>query len=95
MDNDQDYRRARQKVRSIRGFYIHLIVFVLVMAFLLIVNLATSPVWWVQWPLFGWGLAVAIHAGAVFGLVGWPDSDWEEKKIKEIITRKPSDKSGP
>jgi 2TM domain len=95
MDNDQDYRRARRKVRSIRGFYIHLTVFVLVMAFLLIVNLATSPVWWVQWPLFGWGLGVAIHAAAVFGRVGWLDSDWEEKKIKEMMARKPDDKSSP
>jgi hypothetical protein len=88
MDNDQDYRRARQKVRSIRGFYIHLTVFVLVMTFLLIVNLATSPVWWVQWPLLGWGLGVAIHAAVVFGVVGWLDSDWEERKIQELMARK-------
>jgi hypothetical protein len=26
---------------------------------------------------------------AVFGLAGWLGSDWEEKKIKELMDRKP------
>jgi hypothetical protein len=88
MDNEQEYRRARHAVRSIRGFYLHLVVFVLVMAYLFIINLMTGGGWWVQWPFFGWGLALVIHAATVFGLGGWLGPDWEDRKIKEIMDKK-------
>lgn len=88
MDNEQEYRRAQHTVRAMRGFYIHLFVYVIVMAFLFIVNLMTGGGWWVQWPLFGWGVAVAINGAVVFGLAGWLGPEWEERKIKEIIDKK-------
>jgi hypothetical protein len=88
MDNEQEYRRARHAVRAIRGFYVHLVVFVLVMAYLFIINVTTGGGWWVQWPFFGWGLALAIHAATVFGLGGWLGPDWEDRKIKEIMDKK-------
>jgi len=89
IDRDrEDYRRAKRRVRLLRSFYIHLMLYASVMILLLIINLATSPVWWVQWPFLGWGIGLAAHALAVFGFVGWLGPEWEERKIKELMERK-------
>jgi hypothetical protein len=88
MDDDLEYRQARSRVRTIKGFYVHVLVFVLVMALLLVINVATSRAWWVQWPFLGWGIGLVAHAAAVFGLAGWLGSEWEEQKIKDLMAKK-------
>ena len=88
MEDDPDYLRARRRVKAIKGFYIHFSIFLLVVAFLFVVNAMTPGPWWVQWVLFGWGVGIAAHAVAVFGLAGWLGSDWEERKIREIMAKK-------
>jgi hypothetical protein len=77
--------RARRDVAAIKGFYTHLLVYVLVMALLFFVNMAASSVWWVQWPLLGWGIGVLAHGLAVFSRVPprWV-SKWEARKIQEL-----------
>ena len=81
------FARAKRDVAAIKGFYIHLAVFALVMALLFVINLATGSVWWVQWPLIGWGAGVAAHGLAVFGRVqGWV-SRWEARKLQELKDR--------
>ena len=42
--------QARRRVEAIKGFYIHLVVFFLVIALLLAINSVGSSAWWVQWP---------------------------------------------
>jgi carbon starvation protein CstA len=88
MDDADNYNRARKRVRQIKGFYIHATVFVLVNAFLLITNMASSrgKIWFV-WPLFGWGIGLAAHGIAVFGLGGLWGPEWEERKIKEMVEK--------
>ncbi|MGO9361358.1 MAG: 2TM domain-containing protein [Xanthobacteraceae bacterium] len=87
MDNDQSYLLAKRRVKSIKGFYLHVSIFVVVMAFLVILNALTGGHWWVQWALLGWGIGLVAHAVAVFGIAGWLDADWEERKIKEIMAK--------
>ena len=79
--------RAQRKVAAIKGFYIHLCVFVLVMALLLAINAATGPQWWVQWPLLGWGIGIVAHAATVFGRSVSVVSNWETRKIAEVKRR--------
>ena len=63
MNEHEKAAKAAQRVEAITGFYIHLVVFVLVMALLLAVNwLGTPDIWWVQWPFLGWGIGVLVHA---------------------------------
>ena len=66
------------------AFYIHLAVFVVVMTLLFVLNATAGNVWWVQWPLLGWGFGVLIHGFAVFGKA--PDffREWQLRKIHEI-----------
>lgn len=88
MNEQESYRVARRQVRRLKGFYIHLTVYVLVNALLLLTNLVFSPgVWWFYWPLLGWGTGVAAHAVSVFGLSGSPGKAWEERKIKELLDK--------
>jgi hypothetical protein len=93
-ENDRKYtdekeleRQAREHVEELKGFYIHLGVFVAVNAFLVILNLLTSPgTFWAIWPLLGWGLAgLPGHAIAVFGLFGLGGKKWEERKVREMM----------
>lgn len=89
MDDQQEYDRAKKQVKRIRGFYVHAVVFVLVNALLVAINLATSADhWWFFWPLLGWGIGLAAHAIAVFGFGGIWGPDWEERKIREIIGKR-------
>ena len=71
MDQRDSYARARRRARAKYGVLMHAGIYAAVMLLLLVINLLTSPgVLWVIWPLMGWGLAVAIHAGGVFLLAG-------------------------
>jgi len=88
MDQDQKLIRVKRRIAAIKGFYIHLLVFVMVMTMLLVVNLATPGVWWVQWVFLGWGIGVLAHALVVYGVGGWLGPEWEERKIRELMAKK-------
>jgi len=86
MDEKARYQKAKERVEEIKGFYIHLITYILVNAVLVVVNLLTSPeYYWFIWPLMGWGVGLVIHAISVFG--GLLGKSWEERKIKEIMDK--------
>ncbi len=71
MDEQQRYEDARKRVEEIKGFYMHLIAYVVINAFLFVLNVLTSPRhYWFFWPLLGWGVGLALHALTTFpGLV--------------------------
>jgi hypothetical protein len=83
MTEAQKIARAERKVQAMTGFYIHLATFVIVMFMLLALNF-TDPVWWVQWPLIGWGLGVVAHYWLVFGNGAERLAKWQLKKIYEL-----------
>jgi hypothetical protein len=86
--NEQEikYQKAKERVAALRGFYIHLGVFVLVNLGLFLRNMISSPdTLWFYWPLIGWGIAVVLHALRVFG--GALGSNWEEKKVEELMEK--------
>jgi hypothetical protein len=88
MEEHEKAAKAAKLVEAMTGFYIHLVVFILVIALLVIVNrLATPEVWWVQWPLLGWGIGVAAHGFAVFGSSPNFITKWQLRKIKELKDR--------
>ncbi len=86
-EKDITFQRAKKRVEAIRGFYIHLSVYVIVNLFLFLLNIMTSPdVLWFFWPLLGWGIAIVVHAISVFWGFDRPfGADWEAKKVKEIM----------
>ena len=83
---DDGYLRARSHVEELKGFYYSLISYILVIPFLIFVNYKTS--WGFQWfwfPMFGWGLGLAIHAFRVFVNNGAFGRNWEKRKIEEFM----------
>ncbi|SEM97834.1 2TM domain-containing protein [Chryseobacterium taichungense] len=79
---NQAYEKATRRVKELKGFYGNLTSYILVISFLIVLNILTSPGYlWFFWPMIGWGLGVAAHAVTTFGI----GKDWEEKKIKELM----------
>ena len=91
-EEETKYQRAKKRVEALRGFYVHLGVYVVVNLFLFLLNIITSPdILWFYWPLLGWGIAIVVHALSVF-VFGHPfGADWEEKKIREIMEKQEKD----
>ncbi len=84
-----DEVRAFREVKRLRGFYIHLMIYVLVITGLVILNLVRTPDrLWVFGPAFGWGIGILAHGLSVFGkgLVFGPE--WERRQIEKRIGRK-------
>jgi hypothetical protein len=80
------YQSAKKRVEALKGFYVHLTVYIVVNLFLFTLNILASPDrLWFYWPLMGWGIAVALHALRVFGSGRWFGADWEEKKVDELM----------
>ena len=77
--------RAIRRVAAIKGFYVHFAVYLVVIAGLIVVDALTGSNWWVQWVILGWGIGVAAHAVAVFGRASKYVSDWEDRKIKQLM----------
>lgn len=65
-DRNSIERRARRRVGLKIGFYVHALVFVLVNLGLYALNSATGGHRWSAFPLWGWGLGLAIHGIVVF-----------------------------
>lgn len=96
---EQSYIRAKKRVKAIKGFYVHFIVYVLVNIFIsgvIIFGLMQSGDSFVEtFSNFGvystwvfWGIGMFFHWLGVFGFksIGF-GSDWEEKKIKELMEK--------
>ena len=84
--NDQEIKlqKAKERVAALRSFYVHLIVYVIVILGLFLINITMSPGrLWFFWPLIGWGIGIALNAWRVFG--GALGSNWEQKKIDEFM----------
>jgi hypothetical protein len=84
MDTQQQYERARKRVRQIKGFYAHLTAYVLVNALLVVISFASGEPWSI-WPLLGWGIGIVAHALNVFGVGRIFGDAWEERQIRKLM----------
>lgn len=87
-DAVDEEKEARRYVKKVRRFYNHLFTYAVIIGFLFILNLVTSPgTLWFFWPALGWGLGIAMHAMRVFGAQGLLGKDWEERQIEKRLKR--------
>lgn len=88
--SEKYYRQAEKRVYVKLGFYMHLAVYVGVMALLIFTNLSVSPQnLWFKWPLVGWGIGIFFHGVAAFLLVGGESLKERmiEKEMKQMLNR--------
>lgn len=83
--------QAQSKVKSIKRFYVHAIIFVFVNAFIIadcavddFQSLFTTDLYTTA---FFWGIGLAAHAMSVFGQDLLFGSNWEEKEIQKILQK--------
>ncbi|WP_406661642.1 2TM domain-containing protein [Methanolobus sp. ZRKC3] len=82
-EKDKKLLRAQARVKELKNFYNHLILYLVIMGLLIFIDYSDGGNWWVQWPIIGWGIFVVIQGINVskFG------KNWEDKKIKEIMEK--------
>lgn len=77
------------RVRKIKAFYLHVVQYVLTLAFLTIINLWTSPRYlWVGWVALGWGLGLVSHGLKAFDKVPFLNGDWERREVEKRLGRR-------
>jgi len=80
---------ALAKVRKIKGFYMHLIEYVLIVGFLAVANIFVSPQHlWVVWAAGPWGLILIVHGLRVFDKIPFLNGDWERRTVEKYLGRK-------
>ena len=78
------YYRAKKRVEELKGFYGNLISYCCIIPIIIIINIRFSPQFhWFWFSAAGWGFGVIMHAFKVFGY----SSNWEERKIQEILQK--------
>ncbi len=92
---ENKYDRAKKKVDEIKGFYSHLLVYLIVNIALILVQLGIfngfSNISYPGWALFStpffWGIGLMFHGLYVFQHKFTFFKNWEERKIKEYMEK--------
>lgn len=90
--NKYKYEQAREQVKKLKGYYVHLAIFVVINSFILaniyIRSLYGNEQFW-QWSTFftliAWGIGLGFHTFGVFGKRFLFSKDWEERKLKQFM----------
>jgi transcriptional regulator with XRE-family HTH domain len=78
-----------QQVKEIKGFYTHLVQFVVIVSALAFINHMTSPGhYWVIWVIVGWGAGIIAHGLTAFEVFSIFSASWEKRQIEKRINRK-------
>lgn len=90
---ESNYLKAQKKVEEIKAFYGNLASYIVVNTGLAILNLSTSPDHlWFFYPLLGWGIGVVMHGFKAFDYMPFLSTDWEERKVKELMDKDKSNR---
>ena len=84
----QQEQLALLEVRKLKGFYLHLAQYVVVIAALCAINLLTTPHrLWFYWAALGWGIGILAHAATIFGWLPFLGVDWEKRQVEKRLGR--------
>lgn len=87
------YQLARKRVKKIKDFYIHLLVYLFINTAIVAVNTQDEGFmtglkdWGNYFTAFFWGIGLFFHWWSVFGPNLFFGKDWEERKIKELMKK--------
>lgn len=103
INNPQDpeqmaYEMAHKKVKKLKNFYVHLIVYILVNSYLLIMKYIRLDAGenFVSFGTFStaffWGIGLVAHAFSVFVPYFVLGKEWEEKKVRQYMEKEKNNK---
>lgn len=95
---DAKYYEALKRVKRIKGFYTHALVYLVINLMFVVINYQNlgEGESYFQWhnfiTAFFWGIGLLAHGLSVFlpGMI--LGSDWEERKIKELMEKEKNNK---
>ena len=75
-------------VRDIKGFYTHLIIYLVVVGALFALNIIRGANHlWAVWPAVGWGIGVLFHALNVYEVFNLFGPAWEKRQVEKRLKR--------
>ena len=78
VDDDQQRKAAIERLNNKRGFWQHVVAYVVVNAFLVLIWAVTGAgYFWPAWVLGGWGIGLVLHTWEVFVRRPVTDADIE------------------
>ncbi|TDE30344.1 2TM domain-containing protein [Flavobacterium ranwuense] len=98
MEPEDKYASAKRKVKRLKGFYTHLIVYVAINIVIVFINIRDLDAGESYFKIenfltaFFWGIGLLAHALSTF-MPNWIfGKNWEDKKIKEFMEKEKSEK---
>jgi hypothetical protein len=99
IDRDEiQYQKALNQVKRIKGFYKHLIVYVVINTIIIFskIEYASTGKWYLEHDSFSiaffWGIGLVAHGLTVFMPSLLLGKNWEEKKIKQLMEKEKQSK---
>ncbi len=84
-----DEEKVIHQVKEIKGFYTHLIQFVVIVSALAFINYMTMPGhYWIVWVVIGWGAGIVAHGLTAFETLNFFNAGWEKRQIEKRLNRK-------
>lgn len=97
-EEQSKYENAVKRVKKIKGFYSHLLVYIVINIMIIIVNVQSLDIAesYISLKNFStalfWGIGLAAHGLSVFGPNFILGQNWEEKKINELMEKEKNNK---
>lgn len=94
-------REALEYVQNLKGLYIHLLIFALLIPCLAVLNLVISPQsLWIFWVIAPWLMAIGLQAAMTFGWYRVLGPDWEYRIFQQRLAliqgqRSPAESPNP
>jgi uncharacterized membrane protein YgdD (TMEM256/DUF423 family) len=87
--------QIRKRVKREAEFWQHAMAYAIVNALavvaaaVLVLKTGKTSYWWMSAPMaFGWGIGLGVHALTTFARIAAFGSDWEERKVQELLKEK-------
>lgn len=84
-NNESKYRRAKERIEAIKGFYMNIVAYCIVIPFLFFLNYNTTDFPWAIFPTLGWGFGLIVHGFEAHGRNPLYGKKWEERKMEQLM----------
>lgn len=92
--NSEKYQYAKNRVKRLKGFYIHFTIYIVINAMIIFGTFHDRPFSMANFLSFEtfstaifWGIGLLSHGISVFGKDLIFNKDWEQKKIQEFMEK--------
>ena len=97
--NSEQYQFAKNRVKKIKGFYIHFAIYLVINTMIIFGTFYERPfnniTFWGEETFstaIFWGIGLIAHAASVFGKDFIFNKNWEDRKIKEFMSKAQTNK---